>query len=138
MKRIYLHRTTIYLESINREVGYVFLNHFGSILYFIIFKDSFRLKFPNVREYGGTQLLQYVIPYSYCAMVQVEIKQMAFLQKVSFCNFIRNNPRLFSACRRKKIIIAVASQINKSFYAFLNLQLQRIHVVVLTNIFIVP
>jgi len=38
---------------------------------------------------------------------------MAFLQKVSFCNFIRNNPRLFSACRRKKIVIAVAS-LNKN------------------------
>ncbi len=34
---------------------------------------------------------------------------MAFLQKVSFCNFIRNNPWLFSACQRKKIVIAVAS-----------------------------
>ncbi len=32
---------------------------------------------------------------------------MAFLQKVSFCNFIRNNPGLFSACRWKKIVIAV-------------------------------
>ena len=32
-----------------------------------------------------------------------------FLQKVSFCKFIRNNPRLFSAYRRKKIVIAVAS-----------------------------
>jgi cholesterol transport system auxiliary component len=32
---------------------------------------------------------------------------MAFLQKVSFCNFIRNNPGLFSACWRKKIVIAV-------------------------------
>ena len=34
---------------------------------------------------------------------------MEFLQKVSFCNSIRNNPRLFSACRQKKIVIAVAS-----------------------------
>ena len=34
---------------------------------------------------------------------------MAFLQKVSFCNLIRNNPRLFSGCRRKKIVLAVAS-----------------------------
>ena len=32
-----------------------------------------------------------------------------FLQKDSFCKFIRNNPRLFSAYRRKKIVIAVAS-----------------------------
>ena len=32
-----------------------------------------------------------------------------FLQKDSFCTFIRNNPRLFSAYRRKKIVIAVAS-----------------------------
>jgi hypothetical protein len=31
-----------------------------------------------------------------------------FLQKVSFCKFIRNNLRLFSAYRRKKIVIAVA------------------------------
>ena len=36
---------------------------------------------------------------------------MAFLQKVSFCNFILNNPRLFSACRREKIVFAVASGI---------------------------
>jgi len=36
---------------------------------------------------------------------------MVFLQKVSFCNFIRNNPSLFSAWRRKKIVIAVASSI---------------------------
>ena len=34
---------------------------------------------------------------------------MTFLQKVSFCKFIRNNPRLFSAYQRKKIVIAVAS-----------------------------
>jgi len=34
---------------------------------------------------------------------------MTFLQKVSFCKFIRNNPRLFSAYRWKKIEIAVAS-----------------------------
>ena len=39
------------------------------------------------------------------------IVSMAFLQKVSFCNFIRNNPSLFSAWRRKKIVIAVASSI---------------------------
>ena len=32
-----------------------------------------------------------------------------FLQKVSFCKFIRNNPRLFSAYRQKKIVIAVSS-----------------------------
>ena len=32
-----------------------------------------------------------------------------FLQRVSCCKFIRNNPRLFSAYRRKKIVIAVAS-----------------------------
>jgi hypothetical protein len=36
---------------------------------------------------------------------------MAFLQKVSFWNFIRNNPSLFSTCRRKKIVIAVSSLI---------------------------
>ncbi len=41
---------------------------------------------------------------------------MAFLQKVSFCNFICNNPWLFSACRRKKIVIAVASFIYKILY----------------------
>ena len=34
---------------------------------------------------------------------------MAFLQKVSFCNLIRTNPCLFSACRRKKVVITVAS-----------------------------
>ena len=34
---------------------------------------------------------------------------MAFLQKVSFYNFIRNNPWLFSACQRKKIVFAVVS-----------------------------
>jgi hypothetical protein len=43
---------------------------------------------------------------------------MAFLQKVSFCNFIRNNPWLFSACQRKKIVIVVASLI--SFLFLLN------------------
>ena len=42
---------------------------------------------------------------------------MAFLQKVSFCNFIRNNPRLFSACRQKKIVIAVASFIFLFIYS---------------------
>ena len=36
---------------------------------------------------------------------------MAFLQKVSFCNLIRTNPCLFSACRRKKVVITVASLI---------------------------
>jgi len=40
---------------------------------------------------------------------------MAFLQKVSLWNFIRNNPRLFSACRRKKIVITVASFIIINF-----------------------
>jgi hypothetical protein len=40
---------------------------------------------------------------------------MVFLQKVRFCNFIRNNPRLFSACQRKKIVIAVASFMNFDF-----------------------
>jgi hypothetical protein len=34
---------------------------------------------------------------------------MTFLQKVSFCKFIRNNPRLFSAYRGKKIVITVAT-----------------------------
>jgi hypothetical protein len=48
---------------------------------------------------------------------------MAFLQKVSFCNFIRNNPRLFSACRRKKIVIAVASLIRS--YVDLNLKTSK-------------
>jgi hypothetical protein len=37
--------------------------------------------------------------------------EIAFLQKVSFSNLIRNNPRPFSACQRKKIVIAVASYI---------------------------
>ena len=37
---------------------------------------------------------------------------MVFLQKVSFCNLIRNNPWLFPACRRKKIVITVTSYIN--------------------------
>ena len=37
--------------------------------------------------------------------------EIAFLQKVSFSKFIRNNPRLFSAYWRKKIVIAVASYI---------------------------
>jgi len=32
---------------------------------------------------------------------------MTLLQKVSFCNSIRNNPWLFSAYRRKKIVIPV-------------------------------
>jgi hypothetical protein len=36
---------------------------------------------------------------------------MAFLQKVSFCNLIRTNPCLFSACRRKKVVIAIVSLI---------------------------
>jgi hypothetical protein len=36
---------------------------------------------------------------------------MDFLQKVSFCNFIRNNPWLFSSCWRKKVGIAVTSYI---------------------------
>jgi hypothetical protein len=36
---------------------------------------------------------------------------MEFLQKVSFCNFIRNNPWLFSACWRKKVGTAVTSYI---------------------------
>jgi len=31
----------------------------------------------------------------------------AFLQNVTFCNFIRSNPRLFSACWRKKLAIGV-------------------------------
>ncbi len=49
------------------------------------------------------------------------IKYMVFLQKVSFCNFTRNNLWLFSACRLKKIVITVASYIlsikdNKKFY----------------------
>jgi len=42
---------------------------------------------------------------------------MAFLQKVSFCNFIRNNPRLFFTCQRKKIVIAVASFIFLFIYS---------------------
>jgi hypothetical protein len=46
-------------------------------------------------------------------------KYMAFLQKFSFYNFIRNNPRLFSACRWKKIVIAVASNISLLFILFL-------------------
>jgi hypothetical protein len=37
--------------------------------------------------------------------------EIAFLQKVSFSKFIRNNPRPFSAFQRKKIVIAVASYI---------------------------
>jgi len=37
--------------------------------------------------------------------------EIAFLQKVSFSNLNRNNTRPFSACRRKKIVIAVASYI---------------------------
>ncbi len=44
---------------------------------------------------------------------------MTFLQKVSFCKFIRNNPRLFSAYRRKKIVIAVASFIFTTSTSFL-------------------
>lgn len=36
---------------------------------------------------------------------------MMFLQKVSFCNSIRKNPRFFSTYRRKKIGIAVTSLI---------------------------
>jgi hypothetical protein len=36
---------------------------------------------------------------------------IAFLQKVSFCNFIHKKPTLFSACPRKKVVIAVASLI---------------------------
>jgi len=36
---------------------------------------------------------------------------ISFLTKVSFCNFIHNNPRLFSFCRPKKIVIAIASYI---------------------------
>jgi hypothetical protein len=36
-------------------------------------------------------------------------KFMVFLQKVSFCNFIRNNLRLFSICWRKKIVIELSS-----------------------------
>jgi len=42
---------------------------------------------------------------------------MAFLQKVSFCNFISNNSRLFSPCRRKKIVIGVASFIFLFIYS---------------------
>ncbi len=34
---------------------------------------------------------------------------LTFLQRVSFCKFIRNNLRLFPTYRRKKIVIAVAS-----------------------------
>jgi len=41
---------------------------------------------------------------------------MTLLQKVSFCKFIRNNPRLFFAYRRKKIVIAVASLIIRLFF----------------------
>ena len=36
---------------------------------------------------------------------------MAFLQKVSFCKITSKNTALFSACRRKKIVFAVASLI---------------------------
>jgi hypothetical protein len=39
---------------------------------------------------------------------------LAFLQKVSFCNFIRHNPRLFFACQRKELVIAVASFLFKT------------------------
>ena len=39
---------------------------------------------------------------------------MAFLQKVSFCKITSKNTGLFSACRRKKIVFAVASFINFS------------------------
>jgi N-acetylmuramoyl-L-alanine amidase len=50
---------------------------------------------------------------------------MAFLQKVSFCNFISNNPWLLSACRRKKIVIAFASFIiHLSFFLLSNLQIK--------------
>ena len=37
---------------------------------------------------------------------------MAFLQKVSFCKITSKNTGLFSACRRKKIVFAVASYIS--------------------------
>jgi hypothetical protein len=40
---------------------------------------------------------------------------MTLLQKASFCNFIRNNPWLFSACRRKKIVIPVVPYIKFFF-----------------------
>jgi hypothetical protein len=33
---------------------------------------------------------------------------MTFLQKLSFCKFIRNNPKPFSSYRRKRILIAVS------------------------------
>jgi hypothetical protein len=43
-------------------------------------------------------------------------KLMTFLQKVSFCKLIRNNPRLFPAYLWKKIVIAVVSLICISIY----------------------
>ncbi len=72
---------------------------------------------------------------------------MAFLQKVSFCNFIRNNPRLFSACQRKKIVITVASLIFKNNNPFLlvvfkssskRLTIIKLSKLLLTIIFVLP
>ena len=40
-----------------------------------------------------------------------KIKYMAILQKFSFCKYFTINTRLFSACRRKKIVFEVASYI---------------------------
>ncbi len=42
---------------------------------------------------------------------------MAFLQKVSFCNFTRNNPRLFSTYLRKRIVVTVAAFIFLFIYS---------------------
>jgi poly-gamma-glutamate capsule biosynthesis protein CapA/YwtB (metallophosphatase superfamily) len=54
---------------------------------------------------------------------------MAFLQKVSFCNLIRNNPWLYPACRRKKIVILFASLIYLNFCSTIQKQEKIVNII---------
>jgi len=53
---------------------------------------------------------------------------IAFLQKVSFCNFICNNPRLLSTCWRKKIAIGVGSFIFYIFFSLIGCSVQELKI----------
>ena len=58
---------------------------------------------------------------------KILIPLMALLQKVSFCEYFTINTGLFSACRRKKIVFAIASLIiSISFSCKKNNNLQNI------------
>jgi hypothetical protein len=55
-------------------------------------------------------------------------KLLVFPQKVSFCNFIRNNPKLFSICWRKKIVIELSSFILLFYVLFFDLNAKEVKI----------